>query len=557
MLKSLNISNLAVIESQTAEFEEGFTVLTGETGAGKSVLIDSINMILGNRTDKTLVRHGKKAAVCEACFAINSEKVRLMLEEEGIFDFDGELFISRSLSSEGKSVCKINGVTVSAGFLKNLGAELINIHGQQDNQKLLSKKYHTDILDNYIKVNEGTEVYDKFGAAYDEYKKLGAEYEKLSKNSEETEKEIKYLSFVKQELEDAAIYEGEEAELEEKQEILANAKDIYIALSNACEILYDGEENAYDMLSSAERISGGAVGEIKELEEACESLGDCIESVKDVCKVFRRFRDNLDLDENSLREVDERLGLIMELKRKYKKNADDFEKYLLQVSDELEGLKAVDCEVVLKNMEEAKSKALDIAKKITVLRKKYKEILENQICGALCDLNMKNVRFEISLKNTELMKTGVEEAEFLICTAGKGEMRAMEKIASGGELSRIMLAIKYVLSGADDCPTLIFDEVDAGVSGVSAEAVGEKLRLLSRHKQVICITHLAQIAARATKHIRIVKEIGDDMLYSTKVEALERDERVKEIARIMGGSNISKSVLEAAVEMLGKEQEDN
>ncbi len=552
MLKSLNISNLAVIEGQSVELKNGFTVLTGETGAGKSVLIDSINMILGNRTDKTLVRHGKKSSVCEACFLTDSEKVRLMLEDEGIFDFDGELFVTRSLSSEGKSVCKINGVSVSATFLKSLGAELINIHGQQDNQKLLSKKYHTDILDNYIKFHEGEKLYLDFAKKYDEYKRLLAEYEAIFKNSEEIEKEIKYLSFVKEELEEAAIYRGEELELSERQEILANGKDIFVALSNICEILYDGEENAYDMLSGAERLSDGVVGGVRELEGACEGLGECLVMIKDICKTFRNFKDNLDLDENSLREVDERLGLILDLKRKYKKESDEFEEYLIEVSEKLEALSAADCNAAFEKMQNAKNEALSAASEITKLRKKHKAILEKEISIALGDLNMKNVKFEISLRETELLKKGTEEAEFLICTAGKGEMRAMEKIASGGELSRIMLAIKYVLSEADDCPTLIFDEIDTGVSGISAEAVGEKLRSLSCHKQVICITHLAQIAAKAANHIRILKEEGKDMMYSTRVEELEYDERVLELARIIGGSNISESVTTTAREMIDK-----
>lgn len=552
MLKSLNISNLAVIDSQNVCFGDGFTVLTGETGAGKSVLIDSINMILGHRTDKTLVRHGKKSAVAEAVFTVDSDKIKNLLEDEGIFDTEGEICITRILSSEGKSVCKINGVTVSASFLKSFGSELINIHGQQDNQKLLSKKYHTDILDNYIKFNVGEEAYSDFYLKYKNYSDIKQEYEKVLKSSEETEKEIKYLSFVKDELSEANIYKGEEAELSEKQEILANAKEIYVALSSVCGMLYDGEENAYDMLSSAERYVSRSAGGIKELASACESLNDCIVTVKDICGVFRDFKDNLDLDENSLREIDERLGLILDLKRKYKKNADEFEDYLSSVTEELEKLQSVNCDTLAKKLSESEKNALISAKKITDLRQKYKKILEKQISDALADLNMKNVKFEIRLKETSLSKFGTEEAEFLICTAGKGDMQPMEKIASGGELSRIMLAIKYVLAQTDDCPTLIFDEVDTGVSGVSAEAVGEKLLSLSSCKQVICITHLAQIAAKADSHIRILKEKGDDSMFSANVKTLNYDERILELSRIIAGSNVSKSVTDTAKEMLNK-----
>lgn len=549
MLNKLTISNLAVIDKQELKLSDGLTVLTGETGAGKSVLIDSINMILGHRCDKTLVRYGKKAAVAEAVFDANEKAVK-MLEDEGIFDCDDGVCVSRSLSSEGKSACRINAVSVSASFLKTMGAELVNIHGQQDNQKLLLKKYHTDILDDYIRLNGGGQIIDEYRAVYEKYARSKAELDKLEENQKEIQKEINYLTFIADELDEADIYEGEEKELCEKQEVLANAKEIYTNLMETCDLLYDGEENAYSYISRAIRLLSKISTYSPELERICDELNECMYQIKDLTSDARSFCDGCDTDEQQLAQTDDRLSLIFDLKRKYKKKADELVSYRTEVREKLESLTECDPESVRKITNELFERAEKCAKKLSEMRLEYKKVLEDKIYAALCDLNMKNAKFEIALTANALAVHGAESAEFLMCTSGQGEMRAMEKIASGGELSRIMLAIKYVLANADDCETLIFDEIDTGVSGVSAQAVAEKLYALSKTKQVICITHLPQIAAMADNHVFISKTEGEDKMFYTTVKTLEKDERAEEIARIIGGRGENETVIKAAEDML-------
>lgn len=552
MLSRLDISNLAVIDSQSLPLKGGFTVLTGETGAGKSVLIDSINMILGHRTDRSLVRHGKKAAVAEAVFSGLTEEIKKLLEDEGIFDAEEEISVSRSLSAEGRSVCKINGVAVSAAFLKQLGAELVNIHGQQDNQKLLSKKYHTDILDSFIKVNGGADIILGYNAAYEVYEQAKKKYDKASADREKTEKEINYLKFVSEELGEADIAKGEEAELSERQEILANAVDIYMALSAVYDVLYDGEVNAYGILSSAASHTNKVASYSERIREFSESLSDIMYQIKDIASDIRDFRDENEPDEGALSEVEERLGLIFDLKRKYKKSADELSDYAKEVEEELLSLEAEDIAELEAKYIQAKENALEWGKKLSGERERCKKILEKQICRALADLNMAHARFEILLEQRPLSASGLEAAEFMMCTAGQGELRPMEKIASGGELSRIMLAIKYVLSEVDDCDTLIFDEIDTGVSGISAQAVADKLYALSKNKQVICITHLAQIASMADTHVLISKSLGEDGAFYTNVSALDEEGRIEELSRIMAGEAKGDKTSLAARDLLEK-----
>ncbi len=550
MLKNLSISNMAVIASQSLDLANGFTVLTGETGAGKSVLIDSVNMILGNRSDKTLVRHGQKQACCEAEFFIKNPLVTQMLEEEGIFDSEDRIILSRSLSADGRSVCKINGVTVSAAFLKRLSAELINIHGQQDNQKLLEKKYHTSVLDKYIISKENTKAYDDYKNAYEEYKAVKQKYETAQKSSEETEKEIRYLSFVADELLKADVKKGEEKELSEKYEILSNAMDIYNSLSGVYALLYNGEENVYEMLSCAASSVSKISAFSDKLKEFKEILSDLSFQVKDIASDIVDFRDSNEPDDAALAAADERLELIFDLKRKYKKTADELEEYAKEVQSRLAQLKSDDLNLLEEKYTEALGNATKSAKAITNLRLKYKKILEAEIHTALSDLNLSHARFEIGITETDLSALGAEKCEFLMCTTGKGEMRPMEKIASGGELSRIMLAIKYVLSDCDDCPTLIFDEIDTGVSGISAAKVAKKLYALSKKKQVICITHLAQIAAMADNHVLISKALAPDGSFKTSVTGLSSNGRIDEISRIMAGDVTGNDIKSAAKDLL-------
>ncbi len=555
MLRQLYIKNVAVIDEAEVTFSEGLNVLTGETGAGKSIVIDSINMIMGERGGRDLVRHGEKNALIQAVFEpVNKNAADIAESYDADID-DGEILLARKIGENGKSSCRINSALAPSGALREIGTQLIDIHGQHDSQALLSQSQHIHFLDSFAK--------EAVGAAKEEYQKIYEQYSALSKklnalvqNEAQRLERIEFLTFRTDELEKANLQIGEEEELVSEEKLLANAEDIIKALSEAYSILYDGEFTVYDALSSASKRLDDAADFDEEVSEDASRLNDILYETGDIASRIRERRDALDFDPARLAEIQERLALISNLKRKYGGEVEDLIAKLEEMSAELDELtgggesadsirtKLVDCE---KELEKAMNK-------LTHERNEAKSRLEKLVEGELCDLDMEKVKFEVCISPLDTFgKNGGDRVEFMISTNPGEPVKPLGKIASGGELSRIMLALKVVLADGDTVGTLIFDEIDTGVSGRAAGKIAAKLCKIAKRKQVICITHLAQIACAADNHFLIRKDM-DENASSTHIDLLDENERIDELARIIGGIDVTDTALAHAREMCANAQ---
>lgn len=542
MLIDLDIKNIALIEQLSLEPKEGMTVLTGETGAGKSIIIDAVNLLLGSRTNKGLVRYGTEKARVSGVFTSNPFADRI-LEDSGL-DVEDNIIISREITADGKSVCRINGSVAPLNVLKALGEHLINIHGQQDNQALLNPDKHIDFLDTY-----GKSDLSRYISLYSLLNKKKSELAQLEKNEDDRTGKIDFLRFQVDEIENAKLISGEKEELSEEKNILVNAEKITLALSDARNSLYE-DSSAYDKLSDAvsalERISGlyGTIDEIS------EKLRDSLYAVEDSVHELRRIADSVEYDENRLNDIEERLDLISRLEKKYGGDTQSVLRFLENAKAQLALLENADenTEILKKEIEEIESKISEECNKITSHRKKYAELLQKEIESSLKDLDMPKVKFSVKIEPQDYTPKGADKVEFMICPNVGEQLKPLAEIASGGELSRVMLAIKSILAeGAD---TLIFDEIDTGVSGSAAQKIAKKLKELSLGKQVICISHQPQLASTAHNHIKITKVPKDDRTVTTLKE-LSEDERILEIARIIDGDHITETAIAHAKEMLG------
>lgn len=542
MLVSLDIKNIALIEQLNMDPEGGMTVLTGETGAGKSIIIDAVNLLLGSRTNKGLVRFDTEKARVQGVFTVNSE-IEKMLEEFGIDPEDDNLIISREISSDGKSVCRINGIITPQNTLRSLGEYLINIHGQQDNIALLNPSRHIDFLDTYAK----TEL-TKYQSIYAGLQEKKAELDSLKVDENNRASEIDYLKYQVSEIESANLTLGEKDELLKDKNIMANAEKIAQALSESRETLY-GDNACYDLLSSSvsslDRISGLDA----DIDEIAEKLRDLAYTIEDSVHELRRIYDRVEYDENILNDIEERLDTISKLERKYGGSIESVIEYGKKAKEKLEKLENADVnmELIKSEIEKLQKELTQEAEKITNHRKASASHLQEEIEASLKDLDMPKVKFYVEIANGEYTSTGCDKVEFMICPNVGEPMKPLAQIASGGELSRVMLAIKSILAeGAD---TLIFDEIDTGVSGNAALKIAKKLKELSSKKQVICVSHQPQLAAIADNHIRISKsEEGERTV--TRLSKLSLDERITEIARIIDGDNFTETAVMHAREML-------
>ncbi len=534
MIRELFIKNIAVIENLNIDFKAGMSALTGETGAGKSIIIDSINMILGNKADKSLIRYGEEKASVQAIFDVD-KGVEAELSEQGIECEEGELIISRTLSSEGKSVCRINGLVVPLSLLREISSYLINIQGQHDNQALLTSQKHILFLDAYA----GTEdVFLEYKNLYTSLRDAEHRISELFMDDEERLRRVDLLEYQVSEIEEAALKENEEEELKEERDRIENAEKIAASVEEAKNSLYSDEgisayDGIYKAMKALERISGID----SEIDKAYSSLCDMVYSVQDIAHEITEFAENVEYDEERLNEIEERLGVYSKLKRKYGKTVEEINEFYENISEELKTLQSVD-----ENIEKVKSEISEITKKITACAEKLSKIrkaaassLQEKIETALHELNMEQAHFTVLVEELEeFAPSGKDRIEFLIsANAGEPE-KPLVKIASGGELSRVMLAIKSILAECDGVDTLIFDEIDTGVSGSAAQKIADKLAKISNFRQVICITHLPQLAAMADNHYYIEKNV-EDCKTKTTVYLLEGNERVEEVARITGG----------------------
>lgn len=557
MLQSLHVKNLALIQETEVEFGSGLNILTGETGAGKSLLIGSINLALGGKFEKEMLRTGAENALVELVFEGDSDRVREKLGQMELEESeDGTVIISRKMQT-GKSVCKINGETVTAKQVKELAEVLIDIHGQHEHQSLLNKRKHMEILDSYC-----GEEYDAAAETVDrEYSRCRELRKKLAEDTmdEETKARERALAeFEWQEIEAARLQEGEDEELEQRYRLMVNSKRIIESLSESCRITgNDSEEGAGSALGRALRAVRSVASYDKRLEELEEQLSEIDSLLADYNRDVAEYMNDCEFDEEDFAVTEERLNLLNHLKGKYGKTIEDVINYGQGRQELLEKLEDYDA-YVAKLEKELKSaeKKLDAAcGKLSEIRRKNGLVLQQQLQDALVQLNFLTVEFEIAVRPEQTVTAkGWDDVEFLISTNPGEPLKPLSQVASGGELSRVMLAIKTVLAGRDDVDTLIFDEIDAGISGRTAWKVSEQLDTLAHTHQVICITHLPQIAAMADRHFCIEKSSVEDNTI-TDIRALEEEEGMRELARLLGGDELSEAAMSNAREMRARAEE--
>lgn len=550
MLNHLSIKNVAVIDKLDVDMRKGLNVLTGETGAGKSIIIDSINMILGSRANKELVRYGTEKASVQAVFDINDEAAKL-LEENDIDDEDEQIIISRTVTSEGKSTARINGAVVTLAILREIADCLINIHGQHDNQALLTPSKHMTFLDGYGKTEDALGEYRRL---YKERQSVKRELKTLETDEREKMQRMDLLEYQIKEITDAALTEEEEEELLRQRELCRNAEQISSAVDEAYANLYDNGElqSAYDGLS----IAVDAISSIAELDSSLQSvyetLSNAMYSVEDSAHELASFRDSVEFDEETLNDVEERLDLISRLKRKYGRSISEINAFGKRAQEELDEIIMSDelKEKLTKRLEELTSELTAAGERLTEKRKRAAETLEAKIEASLHELNMEKSKFRVLVEPAgKFQEYGADRVEFMISTNPGEPLKPLVKIASGGELSRVMLAIKSILAETDSVETLIFDEIDTGVSGNTALKIANKLALIGKTKQVICITHLPQLTAAADNHYLIEKNTDGDMA-STTLKKLDDEGRIAELARIIDGGEITETALNHAKELL-------
>lgn len=547
MLTSLKIENVAIIESAAIEFGCGLNVLTGETGAGKSIVIDSINAILGERTSRDIIRTGAQSAKVYAVFEDVNERVRNFLDENGIDCEDGVLIINRTLSREGKNVCRINGAPVTVSMLREIGGELIDIHGQHDNQSLLSPEKHCGFVDSFA---GNADLIADYREKYGRLCEIRSKLKKLTTDESSKSQRIDFLTYQIDELEKAEITIGERDELKARKSLINNSQKVIESLNIAYEAL-KADGAGIDMITDAESEIANASAYMEMLGEASEKITDIRYELEDIAETVRDAMTEVDFDPSELEDIDERLDLLYRLSKKYGDTEEEMLEYLEKARAELDNIAFSEERVkeLQKQEKEDLAETETAACKLTESRKTAGEKLSNAICSELEFLDMPNVRFVVKCSDIGLTENGKDEIEFLISANAGEEPKPLAKIASGGELSRIMLAIKNVLAETDGVDTMIFDEIDTGVSGRAAQKIAMKLRSASKGRQVICVTHLAQIAAQGDVHLYISKSVSDGKTY-TNIKSLIEEERVAEIARIMGGMEITKLQLESAREML-------
>ncbi len=551
MLRSLHIENIAVIERADIEFSQGLNVLTGETGAGKSIVIDSIQAVLGGRTSRELVRTGADKAAVSAVF--DGEKAAEWLRENEI-DEDEELILQRRINAEGKSSCRVNGAPVSVAQLRALGALLIDIHGQNDGRQLMDEKLHLGYLDRF-----GVEetVLEAFRTDYKEVQRLRREQSRLQLDEAEKLRLEDTLNFRIAELSKAKLNPGEEQELTERRDLLRNSEKLTEQLDAAYAALYEGDESAVPLCDEAEYAASRAAAWCPELQKAAEEIHDAAMLLRDAAELIREKRGELDFSPEEYDKLEARLSLLRRLEKKYQRDEAGLVAMLEEDQQRLQELTYAD-EALAKLQKElaaAEKRCKRSAGELSKARHAAAETLEKRVVQELRELSMPSVRFMAEFTPVEnecgFDGNGADAVRFIM-SANAGEAPGpISRIASGGELSRIMLALKNVFAERDNIPTQIFDEVDTGVSGIAAQKVGEKLSELSRSKQVLCVTHLPQIAAMADTQMRVEKRERDGRTYTELLE-LDRQGRLEELSRLTGNGTISEALLQSAGEMLDR-----
>ncbi len=557
MLEHLHIKNVALIKESEISFGEGLNILTGETGAGKSMVIDSLQFALGGRAGKDFLRHGEKQASVEALFAMQSEALQEKLEENGIQpEEDGSVLITRTLSEAGKSVCRVNGSTVTVSMLREIAEDLIDIYGQHEHQSLLNPSKHILLLDRFCGAGFGDSM-EEYKKSYHALKELEKQLQSLMGDESQREQRMDILQFQKEELEAGALRLGEEEDLLEQKKRLSSMEKLMRLTRESLALLYDGE----NMMPSACDQLGDALAKLQEAAEYdnslnafADALADAYAAVEDTARELKREAEKQENDPDALEEIEERLQLIYKLKRKYGGSVEAALAFYDKVIQELDFLSNSSEKVAELTLEKEKEqkKLSAVAEKISALRRSTAQQVAAQIEASLKDMEMKDARFHIRIEEkADWAADGKDKVEFLISANAGENLKPLAKIASGGEMSRVMLALKTVLVDADEIGTFIFDEIDTGVSGRTARKVGEKMRFLGSKRQILCITHLPQIAAMADQHFLIEKESSHGET-TTQVTPLEGEGSVLEVARLMGGSDVTETTLAAARELIAE-----
>lgn len=560
MLLELNIENFVLIENVNINFTEGFNVLSGETGAGKSIVIDAISLALGGKSSKNYVRTGKQKAVIQTVFTFEDKGIKQLLDEYGIDCDDNIIILNREIFGTGKSISRINGRIVQLTFAKKIAKMLIDIHGQHEHQSLLYTDNHLNMLDLF-----GNEILiknlEKVNEKYNQLKEIEKKLKKIDQNDKERERRIDLIKFQIEEIDSCSIKDGEDSDLSKEFELLKNSEKIF-------EIIHESHDKISAGLDDKQSILGTLSEILANFEDICDldenimnfnnELQDIFYRLQDITTDMRHYGENITYDSQALFEIEKRLDTINNLKRKYGNTIEEILEYRNKMYKELEELEdsANRIEHLKEEIEICKKEYLKLSKLLTKERKEISKDFESKMMKELKDLNFENAEFKVSItpnvdRNNNLVfkKNGIDKVEFLISTNPGEPLKSLSKVASGGEISRIMLAMKVILAKIDNIETLIFDEIDTGISGKTANVVGEKIALISRTHQTICITHLPQIAVMADNHL-FIEKITSENQTTTLIEKLNTKDRINEISRLIGGNVITDLTLKNAKEML-------
>lgn len=559
MILELYMKNCALVEESRINLGENLNILTGETGSGKSIIIEALGLCLGNKYDKSFLRKGTEKGIAEIIVSSPSSNLQKILNEYDIDLEDDELIITRIIYADGKSVARINGRTIKMSVLKEIALTFIDLHGQHQNQVLFNKDTHLKFLDLF-----GGKIIE---LPRDEYKNIYAEYNKVkkalntlneNKDEKEIQREIDLLKFQINEIEAAALSKEEYGDLLKQREIYRNSEKIYNNLNLSYEKLHDGSINAVDLIGMA----SNELSEISKYDEALIEYSETIERImyelQDTCRDLRNYKENIDFEPYELEQIEVRVDEINNLRRKYGDTIEDILNYKDKISFRLE-------EIINRDemAESLKSKLVELEKELskkalslTKVRQEVAINLQQAILSELKSLDMKGVSFKVNFTETNYSQNGNSEVEFMISFNLGEDLKPIYKVASGGEMSRFMLAFKTILADIDEIDTIVFDEIDAGISGIAAQVVGEKLHNIANKKQILCITHLPQIAANADTHFCISKNSDENRTYTT-IKKLKDEERINEIARLIAGSNITDTTIEHAREIVNLTKENH
>ncbi|EQK45236.1 DNA repair protein RecN [Paraclostridium bifermentans] len=547
------MKNCALIEELRLDIDKNLNILTGETGSGKSIIIGALGLCLGGKYDRSFLRKGTEKGLVEAVFDVNNQKLKEKLLENGIdIEEDNQIIISKEIFDDGKSISRINGRNVKVSFLKEISNYLIDIHGQHQNQVLFDKDTHIDFLDLFGEelLYESKSDYEKTYIEYNEVKKA---LNVLTENKDDMQiqREIDLIKFQINEIESANLNENEYEDLLKQRDVYRNGEKIFTNLNNAYLNLYDGSINSVDLISK----SLGDLGAIAQYDEKLNDYNDTIERImyelQDISRDIRSYKENIDFSPYELEQIEQRVDEINTLRRKYGDTIEEILAYKDKINERLDEIlnrdeKVEELKLKLKKVEDI---LVIKAEKLTQKRKEVARNLQEKLLYELKSLNMKNVVFEVSFGKSTFNAKGQDDIEFMISFNLGEDIKPIYKVASGGEMSRFMLAFKTILADIDEIDTLVFDEIDTGISGIAAQIVGEKLSLIAKKKQIICITHLPQIAANADTHYCIEKKTSNERTF-TVISRLDDNQRKDEIARLIAGSNITEKTMEHASEII-------